>query len=397
MKIGNKILTTILSSTLIVALAMPVNAHTISDAKEVTGVRTNNSLIQRIYNEGNVVFMQLHNIVYHVDPEHNYAEKVERNSNASSAGDSFLAKWGINKTNHSVPGKGTGWSFYGWKQNDDSANTVGILPDAKCRGDMQLYAIWTKDCSATVDLDGGKVTNWGTFSSKDNATKGYAYLSGSGKATPLKVQIPSATKEDYTLKDIKRNGVGGYVQLGVYELFDKSAFKYDWQHNAGWFGATDHQRTHWQCYDSNGNLRKGWIAPNSDGNNRNPEYNMHSYYTDANGNMLYGAFQADDGYIYFGQMPNVGTVTGAALTWYGWMCSECGIMWNDKTGLCNHNKDTHKTWYYIISPEQANTWNATGSRPDGKPYKAYTALVNDHITLDGKTYYFGSNGVCTNP
>ena len=213
------IFTAVLSIVLSISLALPTQARTVINSGEIRDAQHARNNIQRIYNNGGLVFKRTRDITYHYDTNHIVTTRVEYGNDVVAEGNNLAAELGINPNsyspNHSERGTQP-WQLAGWKIGDNSASAEGILSQIACNNHMDVYAVWKKDCSSSVNWNGG--------TGSGGSMSGYAYYNN-GNLTKFACKLPtSASRANYTFTDFSGNPAGATVYLT-----DKSTFICNWK------------------------------------------------------------------------------------------------------------------------------------------------------------------------
>jgi len=215
------LLSAIMCVVLSLAMSLTTYAQTYVGGGETRRVKQHEDFIQRIYNKGGLVFTYSHDITFHYDTNHVVTTRVEHGEDLVSYANTMATSQGINvssyKPNSSACGSAT-WQLAGWKIGNDAANDADLLTTAPSNSNVDLYAVWKKDCTSTINWNGG--------SGSGGNLSGFAYYNN-GNVTPFSCTLPtSAVRANYTFTDFSGYRAGQTVQL-----LDKSTFICNWKMN----------------------------------------------------------------------------------------------------------------------------------------------------------------------
>jgi len=213
------LLSAIMCVVLSLAMSLTTYAQTYVGGGETRRVKQHEDFIQRIYNKGGLVFTYSHDITFHYDTNHVVTTRVEHGEDLVSYANTMATSQGINvssyKPNSSACGSAT-WQLAGWKIGNDAANDADLLTTAPSNSNVDLYAVWKKDCTSTINWNGG--------SGSGGNLSGFAYYNN-GNVTPFSCTLPtSAVRANYTFTDFSGYRAGQTVQL-----LDKSTFICNWK------------------------------------------------------------------------------------------------------------------------------------------------------------------------
>ncbi len=272
-----------------------------------------------------------------------------------------------------------------FKKHQDLTKNITVNMTANGNGGTISPA--SDSASVTTHWTYDEITNAGNINAKTtiNSSKPNQTLSGNWTFT--------GTRNDHTFLGIGNGETSGsYSAIVNYNSNNRSvSYTAQWKHNKGWYGKTDYENTVWQCYDSNGELRKGFISPHSDGNDvatgTDVVWNNNTYYCDENGYMKWGWFKIENKW-YYGELPNNNVVTGAHYT--GWRYIDKKYYYfNPDLSMATGWIDVGGKWFYLTTYNDAVTW--------GGDYQEGQMLASTYLDYNGKRYYFDKDGVCTNP
>jgi len=252
----------------------------------------------------------------------------------------------------------SGYSFVGWTGSNGSVAQQSVYVSNGSTGNKTFVANWSPiNYSISYNTNGGTISN-----------ERYSY---NIETVPYTLPVP--TRAGYTFTGwTGTNGSTPSTSVTITSGWSGNVgFIANWKHNPGW---VQDGTSLWKIYGSDGNLRYGWITPNSDGNNLSTaRWNSKYYYIESNGYAVSGWKQIGTKWYYFDEN---GSDTAAANDHaYGAMITG----WQ-KVG---------NYWYYLTTESESAAWGAN--------YPVGSMLANTYNDLNGKRYYFDGEGHCTNP